>query len=634
MKIAKSLVLAAGLSAAGGASAEGHIYEIFPCDEVGNFAAPYATIDKPLTSGENLFFKVRLINQQTTPTSTDEEKQKSTWYLKYNGLGVPEVEELVNPLQIGIYVSGQLRYATLLSCEDHADTGFTDLIFNYKTMAGDFALPIVLANAEGAASESQEAKAYLLNSRNNKWEIANQNGDAFQFYFWTGGRPVTPPEADGTRHSDYSLAQAGFYVQSVDFSSEWEADGDIWRSVHEGSTMTVGSTPSLVVCAPADNAVTLHVWSEDETAVRIKGGVKRTVTYFDAATQAKVDKEVVMGDITIAGGQVSANFLIEGVSQTGGKNGDGKTRLVLSQWQNYRYNSSTGALMEEYVTVPVVCIEPLPTTIRIERDDATVYAQTAGDDKYLTAVTRLAIYATQAPEAEVNVTVKTAFQVDGTKDNWGDYVRFSTDNTIETLPAAVDPVITLTPTDYRKYIYVYALRAESAYTIGTGKQVQFNPEVDPAEMTAAKITGLQSTGININANAPVITAPIGGDDPIYTVTAGESLEIPVAVNDTYADMTDTATGYKVRIKASGTSASVTLPVNYTASGEGGLLESMTTEKASPSVTYPTTPGVVTTTVEVYSPIRKLWSEAASFKVTVAPARTSKAEITDESSEYN
>ena len=634
MKIAKSLVLAAGLSAAGGASAEGHIYEIFPCDEVGNFAAPYATIDKPLTSGENLFFKVRLINQQTTPTSTDEEKQKSTWYLKYNGLGVPEVEELVNPLQIGIYVSGQLRYATLLSCEDHADTGFTDLIFNYKTMAGDFALPIVLANAEGAASESQEAKAYLLNSRNNKWEIANQNGDAFQFYFWTGGRPVTPPEADGTRHSDYSLAQAGFYVQSVDFSSEWEADGDIWRSVHEGSTMTVGSTPSLVVCAPADNAVTLHVWSEDETAVRIKGGVKRTVTYFDAATNAKVDKEVVMGDITIAGGQVSANFLIEGVSQTGGKNGDGKTRLVLSQWQNYRYNSSTGALMEEYVTVPVVCIEPLPTTIRIERDDATVYAQTAGDDKYLTAVTRLAIYATQAPEAEVNVTVKTAFQVDGTKDNWGDYVRFSTDNTIETLPAAVDPVITLTPTDYRKYIYVYALRSESAYTIGTGKQVQFNPEVDPAEMTAAKITGLQSTGININANAPVITAPIGGDDPIYTVTAGESLEIPVAVNDTYADMTDTATGYKVRIKASGTSASVTLPVNYTASGEGGLLESMTAEKSSPSVTYPTTPGVVTTTVEVYSPIRKLWSEAASFKVTVAPARTSKAEITDESSEYN
>ena len=69
----------------------------------------------------------------------------------------------------------------------------------------------------------------------------------------------------------------------------------------------------------------------------------------------------------------------------------------------------------------------MPTTIRIERDDATVYAPTAGDDKHLAAVTRLTISATQAPKADVHVTINTVFQIDATKTNWGDYVRFLTD---------------------------------------------------------------------------------------------------------------------------------------------------------------------------------------------------------------
>ena len=626
-------------------AASGDIYDICLCDENGNtISAPVTDIVNPLgltgMDGKGyIYFKVRLIVRQ---------ENDSRWEVVPKSWTPPaDWEEIVDRLdsnyplgapQIGIYVSGRLYWATLIM-DRHVGDFSTEFIFRYKVKRGDFALPIVLATkASDSASITETIPAtsdsgggvYVLNPARSNYSILSYATDPATSAVTTNSvswrrcaSPIAPDLLP--RGTDTTLENCGFYVQTINFSDDAE-DATFWRSVHENSPNTGnGASPKLEVSdneSPTD-PVTLYVWSTDESAVYVNT---------DNIVNMRINKN---GDIEPRHvGVLNVTSGTKPFSIFGASGGQGKmAQLVLSAYPGYSFSAVTEDLLLDYVTVPVKCIEPEPATIQITRDDPTVIAQTAGDDKYLAAVTRLTIESTLPPKADVHVTINTIFQVDPAKTNWWDYVRFSTDNTAETLPAAVAPVVTLTPTDYKKYIYVYALRAETAYTIGTGKQVQFFPEVDAAEMTAAEITDLKETGINIHANPPIITAPIGGDDPIYSVTAGEKLEIPVAVNDTYADMTDITTGYKVRIKASGQSTQVTMPVNYTASGEGGLLESMDAAHTSPSVTYPSTPGDVTTTVEVYSPIRKLWSAVATFKVTVTPAKTSSAEVTDDSSEY-
>ena len=605
-------------------AASGDIWSITRCNEFGvDQTGAATTASNPFPAGEPLYFKIRL-----QARDADSAAQGSRWFMNYFGIASEIVANALTPMQIGIYVSGRLDYATYVT--DYAEgEACTAVIFKYVTKPGDFAMPIRLATATGPAGDAASSTSYFFNPLRSFWDFSfNQLDDVgtvtntINRCNWTFKTEGFIPESM-SQVRDYSLEKCGFFVKTIDFSDDAE-DAEFWRSIHEDSTITGGSSdPRLDAVSGPEQTTTLYVWSEDESIVYIEGGTVTSVDPTDSSVKRRV------GAITFTGGQLSQKFLIRGVPGAQGKT----TNIVLSAYNHYNYSAATGDRCDDYLTAKVKCIEPMPTTIRIERDDATVFAPTAGDDKYLAAVTRLTISATQAPKADVHVTVNTVFQVDPSKSNWGDYVRFSTDNTIDTLPDATAPVVTLTPTDYKKYIYVYALRAETAYTIGTGKQVQFKPEVDAAEMAAAEITALEQTGININANPPIITAPIGGEDPIYTVTAGEKLDIPVAVNDTFADMTDTTTGYKVRIKASGSSTAITMPVNYTASGEGGLLESMDASKSSPSVTYPSTPGDVTTTVEVYSPIRKLWSTAATFKVTVTPAKTSAVEVTDDSDEY-
>ena len=604
-------------------AASGDIWSITRCNEFGvDQTGAATTSDAPFPAGEPLYFKIRL-----QARDADSAALGSRWYINYFGAASQIVADALTPMQIGIYVSGRLDYATYETSYNEGEA-CTAVIFKYVTKPGDFAMPIRLATATGPAGDVASSTSYFFNPLRSFWDFSFDLRDStgtvtntIDKCNWTFKTEGFIPESM-SQVRDYSLEKCGFFVKTIDFSDDAE-DPEFWRSIHENSHDTGGDKgdPCLAADAGPEETTTLYVWSEDESVVYIEGGVETSVDPNDPSVKRKV------GAITFTGGQISQKFKIWGVQR------GLTTNIVLSAYNHYNYSLATGDRLQDYLTAKVKCIEPKPATIRISRDDATVIAPTAGDDKYLSAVTRLTIEATQAPKADVNVTIKTVFQIDTNKTDWAEYVRFSTDSTVDTLPDGnTPPVVKLTPTDYKKYIYVYALRAESAYTIGTGKQVQFKPEVDPAEMAAAEITGLTDTGININANPPIITAPIGGDDPIYTVTAGEKLEIPVAVNDTYADMTDTTIGYKVRIKASGSSTAITMPVNYTASGEGGLLESMDTH-TSPSVTYPSTPGDVVTTVEVYSPIRKLWSAVATFKVTVTPAKTSSAEVTDDSSEY-
>ena len=638
--ILKSIALAAGLTAASLAHAapNGDIYEIRPCTAEGVSCDPYATIASPLTSGETVYFNVRLVQRSAAATSI--------WRLEPQGVLDKEIALALSPMQIGIYVSGQRTFADLVEDRTDTATGFTDLIFAYRTKPGDYALPIVLATTDNEgelhpASDTDQvvggvaAYQYHLNpARALKWKIVNDDGDTCNLWFRDAPpKPMTPP--DGERIKDFSLAKCGFYVKTVDFDSAWESTeegAELWRSVHEKSSVTVGKTPSLEATAAVEDAIKLYVWSDDESAVKIKGGTKRAL---QMSADPADTQQFTVGEITIAGGQASANFQIEGVSETGGAAGDGLAHLVLSPWGNYTYSDELSTRNTDYLTVPVKCIAPLPVSIVIERDDASVIAPTAADEAYLTAVTRLAVYATQAPTNDVTVTVVPSFQVDPGKADWGKYLRFSTvDNSVESLPAAAIPTVVLEKDkEEKKYIYVYALRSEKAYTIGMGKQIQFTLNVDAAEMEAAGIKSLgDPTGIYVDANAPLITFPTA-ETILEPAAAGQDYPLDIQINDTYADMSDTETGYTVALTFNG--ANQSQDTTFIPAGENFALVGKDDDTVKPTLHIPATlkGGEYTVTVKVTSPIRKLTSALTTLKLTVTPAKSSTAETTDAETDY-
>ncbi|MBR4258655.1 MAG: hypothetical protein IKQ17_06470, partial [Kiritimatiellae bacterium] len=428
-------------------AAGGDIWSITRCDELG-VDQPGAATDAthPYPAGTPLYFKVRL--QARDPDSA---ALGSRWHITYSGLASELVANALTPMQIGIYVSGRLDYATRISDFAEGDA-CTAVIFEYITKPGDFAMPIRLATATGPAGDKDSSTEYYFNPLRSFWDYGFE-----QIVEVTPGTTVTNsvscnwtyktenliPESL-THTYDFSLEKCGFFVKTIDFSDDAE-DAEYWRSVHEDSTIPGGSAePRLDADAAPAETTTLYVWSEDENVVYIEGGTP-TEMQLTSDSGSTVTRRV--GAITFTGGQASQKFLIRGVPGAQGQTAN----IVLSAYNHYNYSLATGDRCQDYLTAKVKCIEPMPTTIRIERDDATVFAPTAGDDKHLAAVTRLTISATQAPKADVHVTINTVFQVDPTKTNWGDYVRFSTDNTVDTLPDPIAPVVTLTPTDYKKY---------------------------------------------------------------------------------------------------------------------------------------------------------------------------------------
>ena len=609
--IALAATFATGMTAFG---AGGDIFEIRPCTADGTATDAYSTLESPMSVGERAYFNVRLIQRTAGDDNT-------VWRLVHVGATSEIVDDALYPLQIGIYVSGRLTYATLEECKADSANGFTDLIFSYLTKVGDFATPILLATETGPASDADTADlAYKLN-RTDKWRVRNANGDDAKMWFWTPNRPASSPDGGG-RKLDYSLSQCGFFIRSIDFASNWETPKTdalpLWRSVHQNSTQTIGTPVALDASAAVEEAITLYVWSDDESAVKIKNGTPMNlVTGYDSGNNPII-KQTQVAEVVFERGRVTSGFSIEGVAENGTAN------LVLSAWPNYNYSAATGVRITDYITVPVKCIEPLPASVVVESDTLTAVA----DGDYLVSKARLSVYLTQAVSVPVTVTVTPAFE-DGHTEPWGNYVRFSpTQDTVQTLPGGSTlPTVTIPAGSTAKYpLYVYTLRGD-AHTIGDGHQVQFNPTISAEDSAASGIdmASMVSGAMWISAAKPVITSPTTSGT--YEVTSGEDLEINVAVDDTYADMTDTATGYKVEIKTGPTASWVELTERFSASGEDGALIGLTSGKP-PTMTYNGS-GDYASQVRVTSPVSGKRSEIAYFNVHVAAARTTTCETTDD-----
>ena len=617
-KILKTLALVAGLASGTAAyAANGDIYEIRPCDSQGKTVSAYTTIDSPMTSGETVYFNLRLVQRTKGDTTT-------TWKLAHVGLNEQIIDDLLFPLEIGIYVSGELRWAKLEDVKNLSSRpSFTDFIFSYTTRPGDFALPIVLACEDGSVQYSSNANNYLLNNTD-KWKITTDSGSEPNMFIGTHSGYTAPDP--GSPVKDWALTKCGFYVKTVDFDSKWESAGTLWRSVHEGSTITVGQTPSLVMSAAAEDKVSLYVWSTDDSAVAVSGGeVKELVVGYDSGANP-ITKTTRVGKVTIEGGATYANFDIEGVAQ-----GE-SCKLVLSQWDHYNYNTTMGVPEQEkdYLTVPVKCVEPLPASIMIVADDDPAYV--AISNGWRKAATVLNVYLTQAVEDDLVVTVtpKIGTHTDLTMS---DYVMFSTvSDNVKTRAALTETATVTIPKGQSgltlaQKVYVYLFRADSNTDADT---LDFYPSITTTTIPSDRWI---PTGINIIARNPEFLSPEDGDT--ISAVAGEEFPLELIVADTYADEHIAAPedGYKIRVKLNDAKPFEDLAGTYYISADGSLRDS---SGNLPVIKYTTSSatsvgGVFTTQVEITEPINK---NKATVKLVAAVAAPKSVTVTKDKDIYN
>ncbi len=616
-KILKLLTLVTGL-AMGQAFAAGNLFEILPCNSAGETQAAKTATDTPLVAGEKVYFKLRLARTATMVGAGD------YWNYTHVGSASDIVDELVHPLKIGIIVSGELRYATYVT-NTKATNNLQDFVFEYVTKPGDFALPIRLALKDGnsyiAAGYDQTSPEYVwLNA--DKWAIRNAAGlDADFTILQTSdadyaGVVLQRPET-GARKTDYSLINAGFYVQTVGFGKKWEEvdannDGVWWRKVHEGSTVTESLTPCLEMDSVAEDAVTLYVWSKDENSVKIFGGETVNMKVDTAGTM----KDVQVGTITIAAGQLSANFQIEGVTR------DTSTELVLSSFKGYTFNQGANAMVPDFRTVKVKCTEPLPPTLKITADTTEAIA---GSARYAYAA-QLSVSLSEAYDKDLTVTITPSFSDGAGDDDIGTYMALSRNPSATTKPAATTLTVTIPANSTApQTAYLYAFRSD-ARTLDEN-QIVLTPSVsvDDANKTEAEawLQAYDTLGLNIVAMQPVITTPSAGAK--YGTTCNEEMPVTISVDDTYAAWTDDTTGYEIWFKADDTTNFAKLDGTYI--NDGGELKKL--GAGTKPVLVWGNAGEHESEIYVVSPISKKASDPVKVQVTVGPARTVNLEPTDD-----
>ena len=567
------------------------IYDVHACKADGTSiigGKSEYTIDTPMIPGKTAYFKVRFLAQLE-----DGAYSTNKWSFEQKTWSVGSTNLVLAP-QIGIYVSGELRYATYIG-KLHTGNYFTDLVFAYQVQPGDYALPIVLAakDADGnpvPASDRRESISsyYLHPLRETEWELRFPMYDgSYSVADWSVMQkaPVPMGGASVDRPLDVSLEKANYCVRTIGFDDDWQELKTLWRSVHEGSDVIDGGMPParLVAESAPVNAVTLHVWSTNEDVVVVSGEGVREVEMVDPADPTKT-KTYHVADITFAAGQtIPSTFTIRGVSKdvAGGRAG-----LVLSANDHFRKSDATGYFITDFITVPVQCTEPLPPSVLVEADTTSAVA---GYD-YLTAAAQLTVRLSDKELAKTiepfTVTVTPSLS-DGTDISdpaaWGQYVRFSTDQrTAAVLPDATLPTVTLGGGVESAVVYVFCLRGDTHTSTLVNKMV-FTPSAVPAP---PEITRWTAGAFNIVAQVPEVTQPPAS--PVFTFEAQQYTETPmeIRVEGSYADAASDA-GYQVWVKYTPTTKFVQIPGLFKP-GEGNVLYKVGTTDEMPMLTYSTT----------------------------------------------
>ena len=261
----------------------------------------------PMQVGEKITIRVLLMNRSWwIPYDTDG-ASSNPWHLEYTGLGDANVAwESAKP-KLGLWVSGGLRFAEMTANSPQAYTNvlgitrdgtsgcyFTTLDFVYTAQAGDFAMPIQLANSTGTgpvtggdgSKEARDGNYYILNmydgSATPQWRLYETNTNAkCEFFFGPQNYDEKHPSSGSVgamgawyedarsrlgEKWDLDLSLQDICVNAADLDSNFEDEANgIWRGIQKGQVSASPSLPLFEIKGGASEEMRLWFWTEEES---------------------------------------------------------------------------------------------------------------------------------------------------------------------------------------------------------------------------------------------------------------------------------------------------------------------------------------------------------------------------------
>ena len=588
----------------------GAIRSIDRCNEYGVVQSP-GTIETALTVGDKAYFRIRLENHNSkavwaswNQTSTN---YKNPWYFWDTISGQP-IDPVQAGIKVGVFVSGRFALADVMYITDEpfdpSDGGgpwFSDMICSYTVQPGDLALPVTLANSNKDEAIASDTTAYFLgqgltlltansivqlrsqvHDEDGNWnDITDTKACSFRFGdYWEDGLDGKLPVgaqsfAKTSDGRDYTLFNAGIFIQSIDFDGdptkgsegsgnvEKDDNGNIvWRAVHALSTSTKEFVPSLMIPGEVaeDYAGSVYLWSADENSVMLP----------DATIPVN---GTMVQKLNYDGSPASLQFRLRGVTQ------GTQTEIFLSSTLT-NVVSGSGRTITNFVSRTVACIAPLAPGVNVLANGVPTLTLNATPD--YTNSTPFKVELTQIWPNNEPVTVK---------------FRYYLTNSTEAVSAAdLSKMALIALSDDQQYGYdsilpdsvtipagetvsteldanVRALYALGALTgSNKGDKIVIEPYFENADMAtffSAKkpltltLYGMKPNIQTVNGFAPAEIASGEAASPLL-VRGGVTSEFEVRVSDTYRNMMmlDGSNGYfTVTWKYGGVTATITNDVN-------------------------------------------------------------------------
>ena len=500
----------------------GDIYEIFPCDQDGNYKDYGASVENPIRQrgiDNPLYFCVRLISRTSEP-------EDSAWQMEHRDSVVER------PWQLGIFVSGEEKRATLEQCKRNANNGaFTDLIFSYQPKAGDVALPIVFATKNGPAfnnvtGESEDERISLYKSGKNV--IFNKRGDELRFWLWNSNpdNPIDPgtPNPSGERSKDYTLLNCGFYVKTLEFVKEADPitikrgeERQLAIKVANGTGDPLGS----------ENPVKLYVWTTNDNVEASRNTLDVEIKLDDKGNKWSTKVGVVEFEV----GQSQSYFYIKGIKENPETDPDKTIDLFLSPYPNFNYFSAGDRILD-YETMKVKCSGVSEPEVIIE-----VPSEVTANGDYTNSVAAVKVRLNQplVSGTELKLRINPTYADGGTADGIYDYIRFSTKPAFQGQPNDGAMELTFSGTEIEKIFYLYCYDAPNSIIL--------TPEA--IGTTDYKLTPIT---FNILAGKPKILEPQADLEKAYiTGSVNEDIPLRIKISDVRAHEKDDGKKYRYKI---------------------------------------------------------------------------------------
>ena len=280
----------------------------------------------PFESGDEIAIVVRML------AANPEVPTPYTWdFVPGSGyFGSADVLLAIRPPKIGIVVGNSMKYASWTGDRTVVNKAYTDFTFTYRVEAGDIARPIKLALsgstedspiAAGSTASGAAAGYVLENVDDYNWVLKDNatTPNVPKFLYCTEGSAranAAKQYHSVTRTLDYSLSQAGLYVQTVVLGeSKEDAKKGAWE-VGQGAealfTVSTIGTPT--------NSVKLYAWSEDETVFKVVPDRSDNAGKWLKNPSGNIGDPDIQRDIfefTIPSYQTSYSIPVQGVAQGG-----------------------------------------------------------------------------------------------------------------------------------------------------------------------------------------------------------------------------------------------------------------------------------------------------------------------------